>query len=630
MRYARPIAVALVVVLLTAGFALYPWERGSGGERELTLEQWVAVLLGAECVRDPAVDDAVIHMDGDRDGVLRTMPFAVPLAVRARDGGYIPLVAGPEDGTPVGRFLDACPRDPLRFDVFSANDTALEIAAAGWETSEAAVLVANYTAAVVSGPLAAYVGCPILPADPGIDAALRTVLSGLGVRYVVSVGADPVPGMRNLELGVDGVNDLYLRLLEAAGDRSDYIVVTNTRDVEDYPWSADSMPVPGISCVAGELAAARKAVIALAPGYTSWGEESGDGYTLLGVPYRTALSVSDRIDAAIDDALALLDAHGFAGEYVAMVGGPISLPFHYANMTAYTEERQYTPSDYRYANTDGDPEQELSIGRIVGRTPWSASVTVALTLAFDEAAGYTWEDDSSHLLYSTVTDDWRENSLMVIGTTKIGPGPGVLTPTLVNQTRTMTEAGFTVTSLGYDLATGDTIREIIDEMNYDVYYGHGTIDSWYSTVGWAFDADQVNAVGLKPGFAIAMACLTGLIDSLDVPLDRFFSLAMLNSGAAGYIGSTRVAYGLYDVEISGENVIRGTGALYLVDIFSREACERDADVGIALRNAKNALIGVQGYDEEEGSAGFEAAITVNEYVLYGDPAHNLWIPDHDG
>lgn len=621
------IAIVLVAVLVGMAFMMLPAEEDEE-DPSMPMSAWIEILSTSEEERNPNVDDAVIHIDGDRDEVLRTVPLATPMAVRADTGEYIPLLAGPSDYKPIERFLAVTDRGSLTFDVTSANETGLEIARTGWISSEVAIVTGGYTESVLAGPLAAYVGCPIVPVSTGTEKDVKSTLRELGVRYVVMIGWSSLGGFKTLELATEDVNDLYLELLLSSGETVDYIVVTNTNDVH-LPWGDNVLPVPGISAFASQVAAYRKAIILDVDGYDTWDVSYGDGYTYLGVPFETATNVSGLIDEAVDGGIAELQLRSMDTRYICMVGGPIGLPFHYADMTAYVQERQYTPSDYQYANTDDDPEQEIAIGRIAGRTPWSVSGTVALTLGYEEVCEYAWEDDASHTAYETVSEDWKENSMMVIGTTKIGPGPGILTPTLVNQTVTMSEAGFFVTPLGYDVATGDNLRELIDEMNYDVYYGHGDIDCWYSTVGWEFTADNVNDAPMKPGFAIAMACLTGLVDSVTMSSDQFFAYAMMYSGATGYIGASRVAYGLYDIEVSGENVIRGTGALYLVDTFSKQVCEYDNDVGTALMNSKNYVIGVQGYDESEGSDGFEGAITVNEYVLYGDPAQNLWIPDHD-
>lgn len=140
---------------------------------------------------------------------------------------------------------------------------------------------------------------------------------------------------------------------------------------------------------------------------------------------------------------------------------------------------------------------------------------------------------------------------------------------------------------------------------------------------------MINSVDLKPGFGIAMACLTSMTDSVSIDLDQMVSLAFLHSGFVGYIGATRVAYGLYDYEIREDGAICGTGALYLVDVFSQKVCEEDIDVGEAMRQAKNDLIYKDGWLDDDGEINDEVQITVIEYVLYGDPAHNIHVPIHD-
>jgi len=66
-------------------------------------------------------------------------------------------------------------------------------------------------------------------------------------------------------------------------------------------------------------------------------------------------------------------------------------------------------------------------------------------------------------------------------------------------------------------------------------------------------------------------------------------------------------------------------------VFSDLTCHDDMDVGEALRLAKNGLIATQGWEyTDENDPGYETQVTVTQYVLYGDPAHNMWIPDHDG
>jgi hypothetical protein len=485
--------------------------------------------------------------------------------------------------------------------------------------------VSSYRQALAISPTASLTGIPILTS---IDPTAESTMKSLGVKRVIAIGDAKVPGGRDFaRIQESELNDLFLDLLTERGLSSDYIVVTNPDDIIDYQDSLTkgNLPVAGLSLLSAELAAFHHAQIYFGPGLPTFDETYGDGFTQLGVSREVNNDISDQILAEITDGVGHLTSWGMEAKYLALVGGPVTLPMYYWDINDYQQERQYQPCDYFYADLNDDPYQELAVGRIFARSLTDASLLVLRALIYEEVIQYDYPRDESSTIYDTVSEDWKENSLACVGTTKIGPMPGILTPTLANQTITMTEAGYHVTSMGYDLATqAEIVREIIDEMNYAVYYGHGDYDCWYSTVPDPIDADMLNSVDLKPGFGIVMACLTGMTDSVDIPLDQMISLAFLHSGFAGYIGATRVAYGLYDYEIRNDGAICGTGALYLVDVFSDLVCAEDMNVGEAMREAKNDLIYKDGWDDEE------VQITVTQYVLYGDPAHNLWVPEHDG
>ena len=494
----------------------------------------------------------------------------------------------------------------------------------GWEKSELVIVVSSYPDALKAAPLASYLTVPMLFIEDGVDSGTTKALKDIGCRELLVVGEAPsMKGFNNTKLAREEVDEYFLDLLVDHGDESNYLVVTNPDDIWKYKPVEDRLPITDLSLVSAELAAYRKAPLLLSVGLDSFDVEYGDGFTRLGTPRDENNAKAEVTKQLVLDYVDIYESKGMDVEYLALVGGPVTLPLYYADITAYVQERQYTPSDYYFANLDDDPQQEIAEGRIVARDVSDASSMLISTLAFEEVQLYDYQKDSSSDIYDTVSEDWRENSLMAIGTTKIGPAPGILTPTFINQSRTMTEGDFHVTALGYDIATqAEIVKEIIDEMNYAVYYGHGNQNSWYSSAPDPIDADMINGQDLKPGFGIAMACLTGMIDTPDVSLRQMLSLAFIHSGFTGYIGADRVAYGLYDADENEEVYARGTGALYLADVFSKKVCKDDMDVGKALMDAKNDLIVTQDWD-------FEAQITVWEYVLYGDPAGNLYIPAFD-
>ncbi len=509
----------------------------------------------------------------------------------------------------------------------SAEDASAALALEAWESSELVIAVSSYEGALLAGPLASYLTVPIVYLEGSASAITKAALEDLGCSRVLLVGDTPaVPGFKSYRVHLEELNELYLETLAEKGDSSSYLVVTNPNDVNDYERTEDYLPVTDLSLLSSQLAAYRKAPILFGEGLEEYGTEFGDGFTQLGVSREVNNAVADIILGTVQEGVALLEEHGMDAVYLALVGGPITLPMYSWDINDHQAERQYTPCDYYFGNLNEDPYQELAVGRIFARSPTDASLMVQRTLDFEAVKDYSYPKDESSTIYESISEDWKENSMAMVGTTKIGPGPGILTPTLGNQTKTMTEGGYYTTSMGYDIATqAELVKEIVDEMNYAVYYGHGDYDCWYSTVPDPVDADMLNSQELKPGFAIAMACLTGMTDTLDIPLDQLISLAFIHSGYTGYIGATRVAYGLYDYEVREDGVMRGTGALYLVDRFSEHICHEDMDVGEALRLAKNGLITTQGWDRDTAD-GEESQITVTQYVLYGDPAGNLFVP----
>lgn len=546
---------------------------------------------------------------------------------------YNPLLIKSSDyqSKGVNTLLELTPREQVEISIDKPTITTTQFAKNGWSHSETILFVSSYNGSILGSPIASYLGIPIIYIpDNSLEntALVKETIENLGCKYGIIIGN--VINDFNLEvlqLAEENVNEFFLKILTEKSDFSDYIVVCNPKDVTDYYWGESGhIPIPAQSVLTAQVAAYHKGIVFFGEGLEYIGKEFGDGFTQLGVELDYSNSKANITKEKVLEGVNLLQSYSMEAEYLCLVGGPVTLPFHYEDLMAYTEERQYLPNDYYFGDLDGQPGQELAIGRIISNTVFDASALVTRNLGFSEIKDYQFPKDDSSIYYDTVSDNWKENSMIAIGTTKIGPAPGILTPTLANQSRTMSDAGYWVTQLGYDVAQADIVREIIDEMNYNVYYGHGSHDSWYSAVANPVDADTINSVDLKPGFGIAMACQTSMTDNAEHPLDQYISLAFLNSGFTGYVGATRVAYGLYDYEQDeSTGNLRGTDALYLVDVFSKKICAEDKDVGIALKEAKNALIVKQGWE----SGGESTQITVFEYVLYGDPASNLFVPDFD-
>lgn len=634
-RYLTALAVVLILLIPTVIYVHLREDDNGGGSRTILeiLDGTTEIVL-----RDDAVPSLyVLDTDPSRPDFPAEMERAAtltPLFVQSGPGAenVNPVIIGTkEKGVDI---ITGLTRRQVITVPGEEIDSRLYLHR--YQRATVCFMVSSYRQALAISPVASFTGLPVFTtSDPTAPVTMRE----LGVTVSITVGTTRTPGgTDSVAMGESEINDLLLRLLSARGLTTDYIVVTNPGDIVDYRdrLTPGKLPVPGLSLLAAELAAHHRAPVYFGPGLPAFDQEYGDGFTQLGISREVnneaAAEIRQQVLAGVGDLTRAGMGTFDAPRYLALVGGPVTLPMYSWDINDYQQERQYTPSDYYYGDINDDPYQELAVGRIFARSLTDASLLVLRSIAYDEISGYPYPHDASSELYGRVSEDWKENSLACMGTTKVGPFPGILTPTLVNQTRTMSEAGYLVTPMGYDLATQAAImREFMDEMNYAVYYGHGDYDCWYTTVPDPVDADMVNGVDLKPGFAIAMACLTGMTDSLSIPLDNMIAMAFLHSGHLGYIGATRIAYGLYDYEVREDGAVRGTGALYLVDVFSEHATLGNQNVGEALRLAKNGLIATQGWEySDENDPGYETQVTVTQYVLYGDPAHSLWVPMHHG
>jgi hypothetical protein len=104
--------------------------------------------------------------------------------------------------------------------------------------------------------------------------------------------------------------------------------------------------------------------------------------------------------------------------------------------------------------------------------------------------------------------------------------------------------------------------------------------------------------------------------------DDMISMSFIHAGLNGYIGSSRLAYGLFKVGDGEQGLLLDTGALYLVDRITDHFVSDDLTIGELLMKARNELIEKFGFEGDTNES-LEATTTTWEYLLYGDPA---WTP----
>jgi len=445
--------ILIAVILLVPGlFYVYSLED-EDEETELRYEEVLGREITVELYPDTQNKLYVLDMEPGASDFTQGMTGAAcltPLFINTSpdNGSYNPVMVGTgEKG--VDSITSLSDRTVITLSSEDLDSTAyLDV----YTRSSACFLVSDYSEAISAGPAASLLGIPIFNED---DPTADSTMKELDVEFVIALGSTGIPGsMEFVRFTEAEMQQFYLDLLRDRGMTSNYLVITNPDDITDYQDQIEDgkLPVPGISLLSAQLAAYRHAPILFAEGLPEFDKDYGDGNTQLGVSREVNNEYADRILNKVHEGVDLLETNGMTAEYLALVGGPVTLPMYSWDINDYQADRQYTPCDYYFGNLNEDPYQELAVGRIFARSLTDASLLVMRSIAFDEVMEYDYPSDSSSAIYDTVSEDWRENSLACVGTTKIGPFPGILTPTLYNQTVTMTEAGFHVTSTRDTLA----------------------------------------------------------------------------------------------------------------------------------------------------------------------------------
>jgi hypothetical protein len=630
------IAILAVAILLVPVIILLQ----SGGGSNLPPEEVPSQVWVKKLVEDTKTVGAV---NGSRIYIGRVNQFsleddiiniaATPMLFMG--GSYNPLIlkaGGNEDAT--NRFIALSTLEAEDLPHGDAGAATSAMAMTGWKSSDAVMLVANIDDALKAAPLAAFLKIPMLLSNGTQHEDAAKAATVLGAEYCIAVGDARRLDMQTMRLPSEQINDFHLWCMEHAGVQCNYMIVTNPRDMYNYSWGApDRIPIPYLSLLSAQLAAYRQAPIFYTKGLKTLGQETASPeFVQMGASAEEVNKLAENTRDVVKSGKMLIESRGGGGDgmYLAMVGGPVALPFYYEYEASSDGETTFSntdfiASDYYYGDLDEDYQMELAVGRIIGRNIEDASTLIARTL-MEGSRDFTYENDGdvSQNLYDTMAGPWQGNSAVYIGTTRTGPMPGCLKHAKSYQVQTMQGGGFTPTALENFKANTQTVSETMDKVQYSVYYGHGDIDCWWSNRGDYITGETVASARLKPGVAIAMACLTARVDNAQNKLSTLISLGFLHGGFNSYIGATRLAYGLVELYDSDSLLpVTDTDALYLVDRFTWHITNEDMDVGMALMHARNELM-------QHSPDSFGSEVAMWEYVLYGDPAYNMHVPAIDG
>jgi hypothetical protein len=315
-----------------------------------------------------------------------------------------------------------------------------------------------------------------------------------------------------------------------------------------------------------------------------------------------------------------LDAEGKGEVLLALVGGPVAIPFlYYPYQQTFVngEVNDFVPMDVAYSNINADDEfiYQLSVGRLVSRNLGDSLEIIGREINYaklaEQAYGSlssvaTWKDSATfyagnYLLESNWPVDiiYTQMGAQQTGgfTTYGNYGPTANDPILSTQIESSNFVWFNVHGSPYGIVEAGLIEPT----------GAVTQSSW-----------RVADYNLGPGVCFASSCLTARID--DINPDVSFALAWLHAGYVAYVGSTRSSVGS---TVPSYGPLDGGCSNAITTMTMMELINNNVPIGVAFKNAKNA------YVETYGAAGTHE-YTLKEFVLYGDPGFNPYEPCNAG
>ncbi len=632
------IAVSIVSILLISGL-LFISMKGEdiSRDKELPSKIWVDRLNEGTSSRTSYLENKVILIDSVRDNAFETSIAISAASIRFISGQpeYTPLIMIDETGDALERYLSLSPREPLEVDPSIPEEATISFARNCYQASDLLVIYSSYRSGMKAVALSSYYDIPMVFATENSE-PLEDLMDDLGVRFAISMDDGPLLSVPTMALGGTEPchNGFFLWCLESKGDSSDYMIVTNPDDIDNGWGEPGYLPVRGVSSTSAQLAAYRMALMFFVKGYSK--DEIGVNfddrvhYNQMGASVEIANNYSDTIKDKVLHAIEEGNStSAFDLKFLGIVGDPIAVPYHYEDFgdggdDVFFSNTNFIASDYYFADTEGDEHQDIAYGRILGRSLTDTALLNARTMGFDEYSEYDFErgNDVDQRIYDTLSPDWKDNAGVFVGTTKPFPMPAALKHMKKYQYDVLGDGGMFVTTEESLLLNDVTADMVMDKMNYMMYCGHGLQSAWYSNYADNIDAKFITTQTMKPGFSAVMACLTGRVDNLDDHQDDKISLAFIHAGQNGYIGSTRLAYGLFKVGQGEQGLLIDTGALYLVDRISENFVNGGMTTGELLMISRNEMIDKWVNDDSSNEA-FEASVAMWEYVLYGDPA---WTP----
>ena len=473
-----------------------------------------------------------------------------------------------------------------------------------------AIVVENYTSALLAVPLSVTLKAPILVQGPTTNEALYR-LGTTGKGEIISIGHTHFSGeVRASFQARDGnistlalqVADYTLGIMRENGKGADYITVANPEDFnESY---AD---IPHLSAFSATLTAYRGGILL------------------------TVERNNTSINATIHSAVEKMEKHGFTPKFLAMVGDAKSLPFNHRYFANYDEDgypgENPVPSDNPYADIDGNPfTLEMTEGRIIGKTLADVSSYFDRVIHYKD---YLDTTSSPTVNAPSLGLNWNNNAVVYCA------AGAEFDPRSENEEWKLfyDKGGFdTQDDSAYGHSTsGDLTPEEINMLTID--FSRSNFIAINADHGNPYETLTFKSSALKPmhpGVLFAVSCNLGRIDNVDI--NRSIAYTMLEKGLNAYLAPTRITYGVIssDTFEPKVNYDKDKAANGLSRLFFDHLINENTTVGEAFQYAVNTLATSDkwgGVNDENWEINL---CVVWEYHLYGDPAFNPYEPANEG
>lgn len=494
----------------------------------------------------------------------------------------VPLLL--DDGTDPREIKPSFEKMPLSDFGNDAASISVGIAKKYWERMDVVISVENYEQALWLAPVACHLSAPII-VNP-----TQSVLSDIGAKFLICAGESQM----NIEKKILRTReDVWKFQMEVSKTKPNYFVVTNPDDVFDSEYA-------GLSLASAALSGFRNAVV-LTGDYSGdktkieWCANEGEDAEEY---YEEVRGYGEKIETDIQNAIKFF---GYKPEYMALVGGPFSLPSYYVNPGYYLASLTpyFNSEDY---DEEGYVDEDIAGGRIVGDCVLDITYQLMRTFCYREFL-------PNGKYYSSTQSGWERKSLVVDGTDpKVGTCEDALEMAML-----FNDAGFENEYLLFGLGTADAIDDKIDERNMVYASCHGSHDGWYGMATQIVGAEDIRKLELSPSLVWSYCCLSSALDG-GLNVNEYISLAFVHSGALSYISHTEVSAGYLPVVadiVPGMNAAARLAAKYAFNSILFE----DATVGKALATAKN-----------RAQSEFPDDRDMLSLQIYGDPAWNPYVP----